>query len=1101
MPQYFHKPENALKRAKELIEVDKKSSALEALHDVIASKRHRNWTKTSEQILLLFLQLCVDMRRGKTAKDGLHQYKNMCQQVSIGSLETVIKKFVALSEAKAEEARSKATASAVEAEENVEDLEASETPENLILSTVTGEDTQDRTDREVLTPWLKFLWETYRTVLEILRNNPKLEALYQEIAQHAFQFCLKYTRKTEFRRLCDLLRTHLLNVQKYSNQSNTINLNNPDSLQLHLETRFAQLDAAAKLDLWQEAFRTIEDIHGLMGMSKKPPKPQMMATYFEQLALVFWKSDNYLFHAYAWHKLFWLSKEQKKNLTEEEATKLATHCALATLLIPITPQRTEAEEYLETDSTLAKQQQQALLVGLSQPPTRASLIQDLKSKNVLAYVPAEVRNLFTWVEDEFHPLQLCKKVAPLLEWVGQREELSSYVRPLQTVVLTRLLQQLGKVYQMMKISALQALVPFFDRYTIEKFLVDAVRTKILQVRVNHRSGTISFGADVFYSSETAQEGVDVPHTAMQSEHVLHTLTALSKGLHALAPVLLPDQEQGKAVRRTQAIARLSALIGEEHKRTLERKVIIENRKILLEEAIQRKNKIAAEQRAQQKAVERQQEQARLEAESRRRQEEQIRREREEMEKQVTMEKVVAMKKALPGSKILQNVKIEELAELDPEEILDRQVKQLEKEKKELLGRLKMVERKMDHFERAKRLEEIPKLVARRAAMRSEDMQYHEQVHQQEVERARLQHAKDLEHKLRLARLRQDQSEFVAEIRRQRQAEHDAKMAEFNKRVQVELVRRREELRICREREAAEREAEERRRQEEEARLAEEQRKAEEEAERKRKAEEERRAERERLAEIARKQAEKEREVEEKAQRMREEKLRQMEEERRGARGGADAPREEESSRPGWRRPAAEEGGEPRKTWRDREAEKSATPAAAGGSSWRDREAARAREPERERPAGPGGSSWRDKEAARQENTDAAAGARRWQAARQEEPERRDRREEPPATEWRREDHPAEERPAEGRSTWRDREAARAPPRDEKPREEKGPGAWRRAAGEGSAAGGSSWRDREAAAAPKEERPQERRAPAPERKELPKEEPQDDGFTTVTRGRR
>lgn len=41
------------------------------------------------------------------------------------------------------------------------------------------------------------------------------------------------------------------------------------SLQLHLETRFAQLEAAAKLDLWQEAFRTIEDIHGLMGMSKK----------------------------------------------------------------------------------------------------------------------------------------------------------------------------------------------------------------------------------------------------------------------------------------------------------------------------------------------------------------------------------------------------------------------------------------------------------------------------------------------------------------------------------------------------------------------------------------------------------------------------------------------------------------------------------------------------------------------------------------------------------------------------------------------------------------------------------------------------------------
>src|SRR5579862_1874234 len=177
--------------------------------------------------------------------------------------------FIELAEGKVTEAQAQAQRQLLD---NIDDLEASETPESVMLSTVSSEQNKDRTDRAVVTPWLKFLWETYRTVLEILRNNARLEHMYQATAHQAFNFCRVYTRKTEFRRLCDLLRNHLQNVAKYSNQPHSINLNDPDTLQRHLDTRFNQLNVAADLELWQEAFRAVEDIHSLISMSKRPPK-------------------------------------------------------------------------------------------------------------------------------------------------------------------------------------------------------------------------------------------------------------------------------------------------------------------------------------------------------------------------------------------------------------------------------------------------------------------------------------------------------------------------------------------------------------------------------------------------------------------------------------------------------------------------------------------------------------------------------------------------------------------------------------------------------------------------------------------------------------
>lgn len=53
----------------------------------------------------------------------------------------------------------------------------------MIYSAVSGEGAQDRSDRTILTPWVKFLWESYCQCLELLRTNTSVETLYHDIAR------------------------------------------------------------------------------------------------------------------------------------------------------------------------------------------------------------------------------------------------------------------------------------------------------------------------------------------------------------------------------------------------------------------------------------------------------------------------------------------------------------------------------------------------------------------------------------------------------------------------------------------------------------------------------------------------------------------------------------------------------------------------------------------------------------------------------------------------------------------------------------------------------------------------------------------------------
>ena len=60
------------------------------------------------------------------------------------------------------------------------------------------------------------------------------------------------------------------------------------------------MQTACDLELWQEAFRSVEDIQGLMALGKKTPKPQLMAIYYARLTRIFTVSGSHLYNGYAW---------------------------------------------------------------------------------------------------------------------------------------------------------------------------------------------------------------------------------------------------------------------------------------------------------------------------------------------------------------------------------------------------------------------------------------------------------------------------------------------------------------------------------------------------------------------------------------------------------------------------------------------------------------------------------------------------------------------------------------------------------------------------------------------------------------------------------
>lgn len=103
-------------------------------------------------------------------------------------------------------------------------------------------------------------------------------------------------------------------MHAYSHSTYPISTPHPSTTPTH---RFKQLEVADALRMWNEGFRIVEDIYTLMqipvrqpdgSLARRLPKPRLMASYYDKMAKIFAVAGNKLFHAYAWHKYYSLTK-------------------------------------------------------------------------------------------------------------------------------------------------------------------------------------------------------------------------------------------------------------------------------------------------------------------------------------------------------------------------------------------------------------------------------------------------------------------------------------------------------------------------------------------------------------------------------------------------------------------------------------------------------------------------------------------------------------------------------------------------------------------------------------------------------------------------
>ncbi|GME77853.1 unnamed protein product [Ambrosiozyma monospora] len=182
-----------------------------------------------------------------------------------------------------------------------------------------------------------------------------------------------------------------------------------------------------------------------------------MIQYYDNLAKIFSRGENALFHAAAKQKYFGLIS-LSPIASDKEKANAASLQLLSTLAVP-----KESSSDIQDDMfTKRKVNRLTSLLNFNRAPTRDSLLEQIETLNTLKTADPVLVEFYNLLENKFHPLDFNTKSKAALSKISSTPEYKPYTNDLLNVILDKLFLQVSEVYETIKLDFLVKLATFED---------------------------------------------------------------------------------------------------------------------------------------------------------------------------------------------------------------------------------------------------------------------------------------------------------------------------------------------------------------------------------------------------------------------------------------------------------------------------------------------------------------------------------------------------------------------------------------------------------------------------------------------------------------